>query len=171
MEPSAATEIHLGPARPGGLASRIGRRWRILAVVAVVIAVVAAVMLAGGHRPSMGLTGSGAGVASVAFSPDSKIIAAADEDGFIYLWQTASGQRVITLRSPGDAAVDAIAFSPDGQLLAAGGSRGGRTYLWSTATGRRIATLPGHANGLARSAAFSPDGRTLAVIEGIGDGN
>ena len=76
-------------------------RWRIFAVVAVVIAVVAAVMLAGGHRPSMGLTGRGAGVASVAFSPDSKIIAAADEDGFIYLWQTASGQRVITLRSPG----------------------------------------------------------------------
>lgn len=135
MEPSAATEIHLDPSRPGGLAARIGRRWRIFAVVAVVIVVVAAVMLAGGHRPSMGLTGRGAGVASVAFSPDSKIIAAADEDGFIYLWQTASGQRVITLRSPGGTAVNAIAFSPGGQLLAAGDDTDGDTTLWRVVTG------------------------------------
>jgi WD40 repeat protein len=104
MEPSAATAMHLGPSRPGGLASRIGRGWRIAA--AAVIAIVAAVMLAGGHRPSMGLTGHGASVASVAFSPDSKIIAAADEDG---------GKILATGDDPDD---DQSASTP------------ARTYLW-----------------------------------------
>src|SRR5215813_12201229 len=98
MEPSAATAIRRVPPRPGGLASRIGRRWRIAAVAAVIV-IVAVVMLTGGHRPAMGLTGRGASVVAVAFSPDSKIIAAADEQGFIYLWRTATGKRITTIRS------------------------------------------------------------------------
>src|SRR5262249_60586935 len=80
MEPSAATGMRWVPPRPGGLASRIGRRWRIAAVAAVIV-IVAVVMLTGGHRPSMGLTGRGASVVAVAVSPDSKILAAADEIG------------------------------------------------------------------------------------------
>src|SRR5262249_37843952 len=140
MEPSAATGMRWVPPRPGGLASRIGRRWRI-APVAALIVIVAVVMVTGGRRPSMGLTGRGASVVAVAFSPDSKIIAAADEQGFIYLWQAATGKRIATLRSPRGADVDAIAFSPDGRLLAVGDSLGGDTTLWRVATGTPVTTL------------------------------
>jgi WD40 repeat protein len=118
MKSSAATAVPLVPARRGALAARIGRRWRIAALAAVAISV-AVVMLTGGHRPAMGLTGRGSSVVSVAFSPDSKIIAAADEEGFIYLWQTATGQRITTLRNPRD---DLDAYQPT--------STPARTYLW-----------------------------------------
>ena len=160
----------LVPARQSGLAAWMGRRWRIAALAAVIVTV-AVVMLTGGHRPSMGLTGRGSSVVSVAFSPDSKIIAAADEEGFIYLWQTATGQRITTLRNPrGD--INAIAFSPDGKLLAAGDSVGGNTTLWRIVTGQRVATLHDPVSqAFVSSVAFSPDGKTLAVLEGIGDGN
>jgi WD40 repeat protein len=59
------------------------------------------------------------GVTSVAFSPDSKLLASGSDDKRIKLWEVATGQEVRTLRGH-TWGVTSVAFSPDGQLLASG---------------------------------------------------
>src|SRR5260370_41998666 len=56
-------------------------------------------------------------VFSVAFSPDSKILASASWDGSIRLWEVATGKE-LRQRAGHTGWIKALAFSPDGQLLA-----------------------------------------------------
>jgi WD40 repeat protein len=66
-------------------------------------------------------------VNGVAFSPDSKLLASADADGTVKLWNTATGQEVGAPLPAGPGtggAVNGVAFSPDGTLLASAYSDG-----------------------------------------------
>ena len=84
--------------------------------------------------------GTGNVVSATAFSPNSRLLAASNRQGYVTLWDTATGSRVgAPLRADpakGSAkgGVLAIAFSPDGKPLAAAGVDGHVT-LWHTATG------------------------------------
>src|SRR5262249_13204037 len=55
--------------------------------------------------------------ASLAFSPDGRILAAGDQPGRLHLFEVATGRLLGTLRGHQDA-VFAVAFSPDGVTLA-----------------------------------------------------
>jgi WD40 repeat protein len=73
-------------------------------------------------------------VESVAFSPDSKTLAAGCGDGVV-LWDAATRQRLAQDPLPVEGFVKSVAFSPDGKTLAAGyrdGYAGGRSsvVLW-----------------------------------------
>lgn len=94
-----------------------------------------------------------------AFAPDGRLLAAAEADGTVRIWDTARRRLVNTLTGH-DGSVFAVVFSPDGRLVASAGAD--RTVrLWEAATGKPVATLNGH-GGSVFGLAFAPDGRELA---------
>lgn len=99
------------------------------------------------------------GVLSVALTPDGKLLAIGDGSGKIYLWQVATGQRILTYEGH-IGWVMSVAFSPDGQTLASA-SMDRTVKLWNISTGQCQKTLRGHSSGV-MSVAFSPDGQILA---------
>src|SRR5262249_452345 len=100
--------------------------------------------------------GHDAALRAVAFSPDGKVLAAADEDGAISLWDVAVERRLRKLLGHA-VCVKRLAFSPDGKHLASGsgdplqGQRGElhTLRLWDVATGAELAKLGSHAEGVA----------------------
>lgn len=97
---------------------------------------------------------------SVAYSPDGRRLAAADDDGNVKLWDTATGKELSVL-SAHYAAVLSLAWSPDGRKLATASSDT-TVKLWDAATGQALATLTGHTKRV-NAAVFSPDGKRLAT--------
>jgi WD40 repeat protein len=74
-----------------------------------------------------------------AYAPDGRTIATADDNGWIRIWDAATGRELRHL----DGCVvwpRALALSPDGQLLAAGGN-GRTTSVWNVDTGRIVRTI------------------------------
>jgi len=111
------------------------------------------------------LTGpAGGAVDSVAFGPGGTTLAAANLDGSIDLWDTATG-KITTLTDPASGGVDSVAFGPGGTTLAAG-DLNGSIYLWSTATGKITASLSDPCAYL-DTVAFGPGGATVASDCGI----
>jgi len=107
----------------------------------------------------------------VAFSPDGKLLAAAEADGFVLLWNPVTGQAVgVPLQAYSGrpvAAVNGVAFSPDGKLLASAGEDG-TVRLWNPVTGQRVGVpLPAYAGQVAavNGVGFSPDGKLLASAD------
>src|SRR5262249_53605126 len=67
-------------------------------------------------------------VVSVAFSPDGQRLASAGHDSIVRLWDTTTGQEVLSLRGHLDL-VGRVLFSPDGQCLASA-SADGTVRVW-----------------------------------------
>lgn len=90
---------------------------------------------------------------SLAIAQDGKLVAAADRDGRIYLWETEAGKE----RIRSDAGVGRrVAISPDSQWLAYGGD--GPIELQKLADGKRVRLeIPGTVF------AFSPDSKSIVV--------
>ena len=128
--------------------------------------------------------GTDSEVTSVAFSPDSRLVATGSNDNSARLWDVASGREV--RRLPHESAVNSVAFHPAGTYLATG-SADGKLRVFEVTGGRLMyerihdREIRRHTRRLeggriiedvtrlretaaVREVGFSPDGRYLAAI-------
>jgi RNA polymerase sigma factor (sigma-70 family) len=98
-------------------------------------------------------------VHALAFSPDGKTLATADQEGPICLWDLVTRTRVRQFAGLGRSYAVHLSFSADGKLLL--GVRG-RAVLWDVSSGKERTRFPGHV-GNVMAAALSPDGRLAAT--------
>lgn len=97
---------------------------------------------------------------SLAFTPDSQLLASSSGDRTIKLWQLKNGQLLRTFSAGNLDTVWSVAISPDGQILASG-SGDNTVKIWNLKTGQLLRTLVGHTDTV-RSVIISPDGQVLA---------
>jgi WD40 repeat protein len=104
-----------------------------------------------------------AGNGFVDLSPDGSRILVEGERGNAYVYNVATGERLLTVESGGE--VGGLDYSPDGRLFATSNFEGdGSARVWDAATGDEIQRL-GLESGewLCCDLEFSPDGRFLAT--------
>src|SRR5205085_2421832 len=105
-------------------------------------------------------SGHSDGVNAVAWSPDSKHIASASNDGTVHVWDAATGKHLFTVSSTpsvkgGLIPWYTVAWSPDGKHIAIGGI--GDVELLDATTGHQVATY-GYHGGSVYIVAWSHDG-------------
>jgi WD40 repeat protein len=96
----------------------------------------------------------------VAFSPDSRHIATANNDGTVRVWDVMTAIEVVSPPLRHGAAATSVAFSPDGKRLASG-SHDRTLKVWDTTTWKPLLVLSDPTGGVL-TVAFSPDGKGLA---------
>lgn len=97
---------------------------------------------------------------SLAYSGDGKMLAWANPDKSITLWNMDRQESQATLKGH-SGRISCMAFSWDGKMLASGSGDDKSVKVWDVATHKELATLKGYY--LIWSVVFSPDGKTLAV--------
>lgn len=100
----------------------------------------------------------------LAFSKDSKLLAAGKDFGRVVVWDLPS-RKVLCAVDTGQGIVHAVALSADGQLMATGGD-GDRfsLKLWHLPDGKLVRTY-NYFNGYVRTAVFSPAGTWIVVSD------
>jgi WD domain, G-beta repeat len=100
---------------------------------------------------------------TLAYSPDGRMLAVAEDYSPIRLYETASWRLVGRLNLPigGSKTLACLTFARGGKLLAAGSREGGEVLLWDISSGERLPELRGD-SGAVLSVACSPDGTHLA---------
>ena len=105
-------------------------------------------------------------ISQVAFSPDGKLLAAANWNRTIGLWNTITGRSIATLTGHQDG-INSIAFSSNHQsansYFLVSGSEDKTVKLWQISDNKTslLHTLTGHQEGI-KTVAISPDGKLIA---------
>jgi WD40 repeat protein/serine/threonine protein kinase len=115
----------------------------------------------GGSGEKVLTAGHDAGINSLAFSPNGKLLASCGRGSSVRLWDAVTGQPVKTFAVSASSFMKFLAFSPDGQQLAVGD--GADFRCWDVASGKKAAQPRGLGVSAVRGVAFSPDGRRFAA--------
>jgi hypothetical protein len=98
-------------------------------------------------------------VTAVAFSPNGRILATADRNGGVILWDPDSGQELFTLAGH-KAAVTALSWRPDSKLVSSS-SEDGTVKLWDVQEGKQAKSWNAHSSGTL-CVSYSHDGRFVS---------
>jgi len=96
----------------------------------------------------------------LAFTPDGAFVFVGDSDGYVQLWEVATGKRMLTYRVADLRDIEGLAVSPDGKLLAIS-SDSNELLLWDWQSGASPKVVGPRRRYL--GLAFSPDGKILAA--------
>jgi WD40 repeat protein len=96
---------------------------------------------------------------AIAFSPDGKRVASADDSGLVYVWDSATGLRVSECLGH-SSKVLSLAFRPDGSRLVTT-SADSTVRQWDPATGKPVEPPYDRHSGEVIAAAYSPDGNRI----------
>ena len=99
------------------------------------------------------LEGHSEKINALIYSPDSKMVASASDDGTVKLWDTITGISRCTLKGDSRYAhigyippINTVAFSPDGLSIASGSQK--IVELWSSITGQSRGAFEAHSEGV-----------------------
>jgi DNA-binding beta-propeller fold protein YncE len=106
-------------------------------------------------------------VYAVAFSPRSDVLAAADANGQVYVWDVASGDLAASFTDPASQGVIGVAFDPDSELLAAADGNG-RVFLWDLVSGELARTFGRRRGPGVNGVASGLGGEVLAAADSSG---
>jgi RNA polymerase sigma factor (sigma-70 family) len=102
------------------------------------------------------------GFGPLAFAPDGKTLACADNDYRLVIWEIASGKELTTLKGH-TGLINSLAFSADGRILASA-SNDGTARVWDPATGQERFCFKAKAKYRISAMALSCDGKLLATV-------
>lgn len=109
------------------------------------------------------------GLANVAFSPDSRLLAMSGlDDDRVLLWHVDAAQTRPGALAGAIERATALRVSPDGRWLVADGAGRERVVVWDLRAPERLRSMPVE-RGMLGQASFSPDGRWLAAPVGNPD--
>ncbi len=111
----------------------------------------------------------GAWTSGLAFSPDSRSLAAGSRDGELRIWRMSGAGRSFDAQpaiqwNGHKKGANQIAFSPDGGYLASGGNDA-IARLWNPANGSQVQQMIGGTFAVP-ALAFQPNGKFVAVVNG-----
>ena len=107
----------------------------------------------------------GAPVTHIALTRDGSLLAAASPNGFVSVWNTATGRRLYAPLSHGGRPVQSLALSHDGTLLVTA-CNDKRVRIWNAATGRLVLPPIPHPRAITL-VSFSPDDGLLLTVDSV----
>ncbi len=117
-----------------------------------------------GSVSEIGSTSHEGAVATVAFSPDGRLIATSGAKGDVRLWDCQTHREVRRFKPRGKR-LRRLVFSPNGRLLAGSEHMWDepKVCIWDVKEGSLMHELEGYGGFLGPSLAFSPDGKLLVT--------
>jgi WD40 repeat protein len=105
-------------------------------------------------------------VTAAVHSPDAKLLASADADGVIHLWELPGGQQRAALPGLKASSIEALAFTLDGRTLVAASNERVASWDLAKADSPSVWTLDKKKN---EHLTLSRDGKTLVTVDDAGN--